>query len=108
MNVPLMSNLKKLRLSGLASTLEVRLQEATGNQLNHLEFLELIVNDELGDRDSNPDTTVQSRMSCHWTIPQSSNWSIGAFADKFYVWTARNIRTANLVSSRTLCCHRRR
>jgi len=51
MNVPLMSNLKKLRLSGLASTLEVRLQEATGNQLNHQEFLELIVNDELAVRD---------------------------------------------------------
>jgi DNA replication protein DnaC len=48
-----MSNLKRLRLSGLASTLEVRLQEAAGNQLNHLEFLELIINDELavrGDR----------------------------------------------------------
>ena len=51
MNVPLISNLKRLRLSGLASTLEVRLQEATGNQLNHLEFLELIVNDELAIRD---------------------------------------------------------
>jgi DNA replication protein DnaC len=51
MNVPLMSNLKKLRLSGLASTLEVRLQEAAGNQLNHQEFLELIVNDELAIRD---------------------------------------------------------
>jgi len=51
MNVPLMSNLKKLRLSGLASTLEVRLQEAAGNQLNHQEFLELIVNDELAVRD---------------------------------------------------------
>jgi len=51
MNVKLMSNLKKLRLSGLASTLEVRLQEAVGNQLNHQEFLELIVNDELAIRD---------------------------------------------------------
>jgi len=51
MNVPLMSNLKKLRLSGLASTLEVRLQEAAGNQLNHQEFLELVVNDELAVRD---------------------------------------------------------
>ena len=51
MKVPLISNLKRLRLSGLASTLEVRLQEATGNQLNHLEFLELIVNDELAIRD---------------------------------------------------------
>ena len=51
MSVQLMSNLKKLRLSGLASTLEVRLQEAVGNQLNHQEFLELIVNDELAIRD---------------------------------------------------------
>jgi DNA replication protein DnaC len=52
-NPQIMSNLKRLRLSGLASTLEVRLQEAAGNQLNHLEFLELIINDELavrGDR----------------------------------------------------------
>ncbi len=45
MNIQLMSNLKKLRLSGLASTLEVRLQEAAGNQLNHQEFLELIGSD---------------------------------------------------------------
>ena len=51
MNSQLMSNLKRLRLSGLASTLEVRLQEAAGNQLNHQEFLELIVNDELAVRD---------------------------------------------------------
>jgi len=51
MNVQLMSNLKRLRLSGLAATLEVRLQEAAGNQLNHQEFLELIVHDELAVRD---------------------------------------------------------
>jgi DNA replication protein DnaC len=50
MNPQLMSNLKQLRLSGLASSLEVRLQEASGNQLNHQEFLELIVNDELAVR----------------------------------------------------------
>ena len=43
--------MKQLRLSGLASTLEVRLTEASGNQLNHQEFLELILNDELAIRD---------------------------------------------------------
>jgi DNA replication protein DnaC len=42
--------LMALRLSGLARSLEVRLQEATGNQLNHVEFLELILNDELAVR----------------------------------------------------------
>lgn len=46
MNPELMSNLKRLRLSGLASTLEVRLHEAAGNNLNHIEFLELVINIE--------------------------------------------------------------
>lgn len=39
--------LKKLRLSGLAETLDVRLQEAAGNRLSHAEFLELALKDEL-------------------------------------------------------------
>ncbi len=39
--------LKKLRLSGLLESLEVRLQEAAGHSLSHAEFLELIVQDEL-------------------------------------------------------------
>ena len=43
----LMASLRKLRLSGLAGTLDVRLQEAAGNRLGHAEFLELIVQDEL-------------------------------------------------------------
>jgi len=51
MNPQLVSSLKRLRLSGLTSTLEVRLQEAAGNQLSHAEFLELIVSDELMIRD---------------------------------------------------------
>ena len=51
MKAQLLSSLKRLRLSGLAGTLEVRVQEAAGNQLNHLEFLELIVNDELAVRE---------------------------------------------------------
>jgi DNA replication protein DnaC len=39
--------LRQLRLSGLAQTLDVRLQEAAGHQLSHAEFLELILQDEL-------------------------------------------------------------
>ena len=53
MNDTLQKTLKKLRLSGLAQTLDVRLQEAAGNSLNHAEFLELILQDEMavrGDR----------------------------------------------------------
>ena len=39
--------LKKLRLSGLLQNLDVRLQEAAGHGLNHAEFLELVLQDEL-------------------------------------------------------------
>ena len=47
MNERLVSMLHDLRLSGLAQTLDVRLQEAAGHQLSHAEFLELIFQDEL-------------------------------------------------------------
>jgi len=47
MNDTLATTLKKLRLSGMAQSLDVRLQEAAGNGLNHGEFLELILQDEL-------------------------------------------------------------
>jgi DNA replication protein DnaC len=47
MNDRLQSTLRQLRLSGLAETLDVRLQEAAGHQLSHAEFLELILQDEL-------------------------------------------------------------
>ena len=46
MNESLRSRLRALRLSGLAETLDVRLQEARGNGLTHVEFLELILQDE--------------------------------------------------------------
>jgi len=47
MNETLQTALRKLRLSGLAQSLDVRLQEAAGHSLNHVEFLELILQDEL-------------------------------------------------------------
>lgn len=43
--------LKELRLSGLAGSLQVRLQEARGNNLSHEEFLEMILQDELNVRE---------------------------------------------------------
>jgi DNA replication protein DnaC len=50
MREDLLSVLRKLRLSGLAQTLEVRLQEAASHKLSHAEFLELILQDELSVR----------------------------------------------------------
>jgi len=58
MNEALMTTLRRLRLSGLAQTLDVRLQEAAGHQLDHAEFLELILQDELAVRQ---DRLIQRR-----------------------------------------------
>lgn len=46
----LQTTLRQLRLSGLALTLDVRLQEAIAARLGHGEFLELILQDELNVR----------------------------------------------------------
>jgi DNA replication protein DnaC len=47
MNESMQTALTRLRLSGLAAALDVRLAEAAGNQLSHAEFLELLLQDEL-------------------------------------------------------------
>lgn len=47
MNDRLQQTLRQLRLSGLAESLEVRLHEAATHKLSHVEFLELILQDEL-------------------------------------------------------------
>ena len=52
MRPSLLQTLKQLRLSGLADSLEVRLSEASGNRLDHAEFLELILQDEMNVRSS--------------------------------------------------------
>jgi DNA replication protein DnaC len=44
--------LKKLRLSGMGESLEIRLHEAASSGLNHGEFLELVLQDELLVRNS--------------------------------------------------------
>ena len=47
MNDMLRNALKRLRLSGLIESLDVRLHEAASHSLNHAEFLELVLQDEL-------------------------------------------------------------
>jgi DNA replication protein DnaC len=47
MNNRLLESLQHLRLSGMAKSLDIRLQEARGNNLAHEDFLELILQDEL-------------------------------------------------------------
>ena len=51
MSIPtLETTLKQLRLSGLAGTVSLRLQEAAANRLSHEEFLECLLQDELNVR----------------------------------------------------------
>src|SRR6266436_2232247 len=51
MSIPnLETTLKQLRLSGLAGTVGLRLQEAAANRLSHEEFLEILLQDELNVR----------------------------------------------------------
>jgi DNA replication protein DnaC len=59
MTESLRSALKQLRLSGLLESLEVRPHEAAGNGLNHSEFLELVLLDELAVR---ADRQLQRRV----------------------------------------------
>jgi DNA replication protein DnaC len=50
MNHNLIQSARALRLSGLLTTVEMRLQEALSHQLTHEQFLELILQDELNVR----------------------------------------------------------
>jgi DNA replication protein DnaC len=59
MNDALSNALKRLHLSGLLDSLEVRLQEAAGHALSHAEFLELVLQDELAVR---ADRQLQRRV----------------------------------------------
>jgi DNA replication protein DnaC len=51
MNDALLKTLKKLKLSGLAHSLDIRLHEAQSHHLTHAEFLELLLQDEVHIRD---------------------------------------------------------
>lgn len=59
MNQTLVPMLKKLRLSGINESLEVRLHEASSTGLTHLEFFELILQDEIRVRE---DRQIQRRI----------------------------------------------
>jgi DNA replication protein DnaC len=50
MNPTLLARLRHLRLSGMAEALPARLAQAEGGSIPHLEFLELLVQDELARR----------------------------------------------------------
>jgi DNA replication protein DnaC len=53
------TTLRTLRLSGMLDTLDARLAQAQAGQLGHLEFLQVLCEDEIGRRDA---TAISRRI----------------------------------------------
>jgi DNA replication protein DnaC len=96
MNESLQSALRRLHLSGLAQSLEVRLQEASGNHLNHAEFLELVLQDELAVRNERQVGRRVKKASFREVKPLDEfDWSFNASIKKKQIYdlaTCRFIR----------------
>jgi DNA replication protein DnaC len=92
------STLKQLRLSGLASSLSVRLQEAAANRLTHSEFLELILQDELNVRQQRQLARRTKAADFHGLKPLDDfDWSFNVSIPKkeiFQLATGQFIRQA--------------
>ena len=101
MNETLRTALRKLRLSGLALSLDVRLQEAAGHSLNHLEFLELILQDEMMVRaDRHMSRRLRAAQFREAKTLEDFDWSFNASVKKKQVFdlaTCRFIREARSV-----------
>ncbi len=79
MNAALREALKKLRLCGLAESLEVRLQEAASSRLSHAEFLELVLQDELAVRlDRLVDRRIQAAAFRDQKTMEDFDWGFNA------------------------------
>jgi DNA replication protein DnaC len=101
MNETLQTALRKLRLSGLAQSLDVRLQEAAGHSLNHLEFLEMILQDELMVRsDRHMNRRLRAAMFREPKTLEDFDWSFNASIKRKQIYdlaTCRFIREVRSV-----------
>jgi DNA replication protein DnaC len=90
--------LKQLRLSGLLESLDVRLQEAAANGLNHVEFLEIALHDELAVRaDRQLQRRVQAAQFRELKTLEDFDWSFNPSIKKkqlFDLATCRFVREA--------------
>ena len=98
MNNHLREMATKLRLSGLISSLEIRLQEAMSHGLSHAEFWELVLQDELAVRDDRRlQRRVKTAMFRELKTLENFDWSFNASIKKKQVYelaTCRFIREA--------------
>jgi DNA replication protein DnaC len=99
MHPDLDSRLRHLRLSGMAATLPVRNQEAVRNNLAHVDFLDLLVEDELNRR---RDRLLERRIK-QAALPQMKtldgfDWAFNADLPKALIL---DLCTARFVTDRT-------
>ncbi len=94
----LQATLKQLRLSGLVQSLDVRLQEAAANRLGHVEFLELICQDELNVRQQRQMQRRTKAADFHALKPlEDFDWSFNPSVHKKEIYelaTCKFIREA--------------
>jgi DNA replication protein DnaC len=98
MNNHLHETLRKLRLSGALSSLEIRLHEAMSHSLSHVEFLELVLQDELAVRsDRQLERRVKAAMFRELKTIDNFDWSFNTSIKRkqvFELATCRFIREA--------------
>lgn len=72
MNDSLQEKIKKLHLSGILQTADMRAEQAAREQMSHMEFLELLINDENLNRSRNRrnDLMKRSRIPQHKTLEE--------------------------------------
>lgn len=66
------AKLKALKLSGMLATLEARLEQARGGDLGHLEFLEVLLEDEITRREAKAlsERIRRARFECEATLEE--------------------------------------
>lgn len=68
MNETLMKQLNRLKMKGLVQTLEMRLKQAASDNLSHLDFLNILFQDEIQRRDAQ--SIVKRLQSAHFESQQ--------------------------------------
>lgn len=95
MNDLLTSRLKDLKLSGIIKTLESRNEEALKNSLSYMEFFEILINDEVLNRQNNSNIkrVNKARFPQHKTL-EEYNFNYQPSINKRFIY---NLATCEFV-----------
>lgn len=95
MNDLVLSRLKDLKLSGIIKTLDTRNEEALANNLSYMEFFELLINDEVTNRqvNGNKKRIHKAKFEFHKTL-EEYNFSCQPSVNKRFIY---NLGTCEFV-----------